>query len=342
MNEYYCNKETEKLEFKQFCVNNNVELNELKDEEIIEIIKTGVWTHNFSMIINHDIYHYIKTIIPKYLCGFINANINGKLVIGVNDNGFITGIPCDTYISKKKIYSVINDAICQNIKTNNYVNNILNNIKIDIIKLKTYINVLNDDAKELYDNYVKVMKKYNNDMLIYQKKYDIWINSMNIYRTKLITIANTTELRNQLCDYIISKKNSKLFNHTPLIKLLKSDEYINLTTDYIVKYKNNKNYIVYWVIDFKNFMLSINNPLYKNKPIKPNKPSILHINYILSLLYPMMYRFVKNNINYYIIEISIINKKYLKNDMMYKTQYNNKWLYKKRCVFNSNPCVSVI
>ena len=75
------------------------------------------------------------------------------------------------------------------------------------------------------------------------------------------------------------------------------------------------------------------------RPEKPIKPSILNVNYILSLLNPMAYKFVNNNINYYLIEIKILKKYNLQPDMLYKLSNNNKWVYKKRKLLNSIPCI---
>ena len=101
-------------------------------------------------------------------------------------------------------------------------------------------------------------------------------------------------------------------------------------------FKEDIDHISYWVCDFQQYNID---RLQEIKPIKPIKnikgitPDI-----ILSRLTDLTFKFVNNNINYYLIEININNNKYtkLKNDI--KILRNGKYVYIRRTMYNNEPC----
>ena len=76
------------VEFKEFCLQEETEVD-------YSIVKTGIITNKEKF--NNDIYKniriYFYKYLPKYISAFINSNIKGQLIIGVNDFGEVTGIP---------------------------------------------------------------------------------------------------------------------------------------------------------------------------------------------------------------------------------------------------------
>lgn len=330
------------IEFKQFCIKNNL-YNYLNRYQIKCIITTGIWNINFNKLIIDNFYNYLEIFIPKYIAQFVNKKIEGKLIFGINNDGKITGIP-----SKKKIYK---KNICKDIRrilefnnnfdTSNNINDIMKNIKINIIKLNINESLLTDEAKILYESYNNTCKLNELNYQIYKEKYNSWLEIYNLYRTRLNDIINNSKIREELIDYIIDNidinydfdKIFIIFDH------LNSNQYIDvkkICNNSVYSFKNNIYHISYWLCRFQQEMID---SLQLIKPIKPIKIKSIAPETILTRLTDLASIFIKNNkIIYYLIEIKInINKNIkLKNDI--KIYQNGKYVYMKRSMFRNEPC----
>tara|TARA_B110000259_G_scaffold8993_1_gene9914 strand:+ start:5531 stop:6544 length:1014 start_codon:yes stop_codon:yes gene_type:complete len=326
---YNLNKETLNVEFKRFCLNYDLCV-KYNEDEIKKIITTGTWSNRFSNYVNDSICNYVYCILPKYIATFLNTGIEGKVVFGVDDNGIITGIPVNKNLTKKRITSCINKTINDNIKTNNNKKNILNNINVNIKKITGH-NITNTDISDImYRKYQNDIKIYNNEFKNYKMKYDEWCIIFNKYRIKLNELINNVSIKEELINHI--DRNCFIFKKNSIIEYLKYNNNFDLTTEFIIKNKNRINSYVYWLIHFKDYMISNIQP----KPILPNKPKLFHYVYILMLLTPMINKFLLNNINYIIIEINIKTQKNTLNDLMYKDK-KGCFVYKKRYSSNDGP-----
>jgi len=329
---YNLNKETLDVEFKRFCLNYDLCV-KYNEDEIKKIITTGTWSNKFSNYVNDSICNYVYYILPKYIATFLNTGIEGKVVFGVDDNGIITGIPVNKNLTKKRITSCINKTIIDNIKTNNNKKNILNNINVNIKKITGYDITKTDISDIMYRKYQNDYKIYNNEFKNYKMKYDEWCIIFNKYRIKLNELINNVTIKEELINHI--DRNCFIFKKNSIIEYLKCNNNFDLTTEFIIKNKNKISSYVYWLIHFKDYMLSNIPP----KPISPNKPKLFHYVYILMLLTPMINKFLLNNINYIIIEINIKIQKNTLNDLMYKDK-KGCFVYKKRYTSNDGPFTS--
>ena len=88
---YYPYKETKILEFKEYCFKLAPSL-EFSKEQIINYVK-GNWDLELDKFNNQNIKIYFDYYVPKYLSCFGNSKINGKLIIGIDDNEEVTCIP---------------------------------------------------------------------------------------------------------------------------------------------------------------------------------------------------------------------------------------------------------
>ena len=334
LNYYDIKKETIDIEFKRFCLNYDL-CNKYNDKEIKNIITTGKWSNKFSNYVNDNICNYIYCVLPKYISTFLNTNIDGKIIFGVDDDGIITGIPINKNLTKKRIASCINKTINDNIKTNNNKKDILNNINVNIKKVNVSDNISNIDISDImYKKYQNDIRSYNNKMNNYIINYNKFMDKFNKYRIKLNELLNDINIKEELISYI--DKKCLLLEKKNIINYLKNNNNFNLTTDEIINEKNNNKSYIYWLINFKDYMLQHNLP---PKPTRPNKPKIFNYMYILTLLTPMINKFLSNGINYYVIEIFIKSQKNLLNDLMY---INKKgfFVHKKRYLFNNKPFTS--
>ena len=317
LGDFYGQLETKQVEFKEFYLKITPNLI-LTNEEINYIICTGKLFKKINHIIFLNIKCYLSYYLPKYISCFINSKINGKLVIGVNDFGEITGIPFIGQIKKSKIENFISHLEI------NYLQGLTNLnkfISINFIKLDKDINIIDDDANEIIQDMNKRNKLFNSikqDYIIKKKK---WLDKMSLFNTKLIKIIENKDLRSELFEFISLKSNNN-----KVLELLKTSNTIPF--DNVFYRVKNKQDIFYWVAKYKDFKI---NELKKIKPKKIQKPSLINETMILSNLSDMRYRFIKNNknLNYYLLEISI-NCSECSQPIKFKSPLNNLWTFRKR------------
>lgn len=352
LNDIYKYKyETKNIEFKQFCIKLDI-YKYITNIDINNIILTGEWKNKFKNLIKDNILLYLKIYVLPFMLGCINENIEGKIIIGIDDSGKITGIPYKSKISKKEICKNIKLLLNNNVKTDNNIDNIIKNIKVSIIKLKIDENLINDNYTEIYRDSIKIKERYDKNIILYNRKLKIWEVEYNLYRTNLNNIINNKITRIDLINFIESKKkfvnekNIKYIND--IIILLRSNKYIDIKHkchsrfniikkiyNYILSrnakygvsyYKNDINHLAFWICEYQEYMI---NKLKKNKPIKPIRPIIINPIIFFSKLTDLTYKFINNNINYYIIEINI-KKSNFKPDL--KLLDNGNYKYYKRII----------
>ena len=208
----------------QYCINNLFEFNEY--------------------VIN-NIFKYFEIFLIKYICGFFNSNINGYFYIGVNDFGFVEGIPYLGLFPKEMIKEKMYEILYNYLKIdNNYV--IKDLISINFIDIKfpkkpkkiihpDYLNYLKKKEEEniIYD-------KYKNDMKNWKKKYDF-------ITQKIVSLVNNIDSRLIIKEYI-----KKIDPTNELILLLESDYKLkNISKEEISNLKKTSNNIYYWVGNWK-------------------------------------------------------------------------------------------
>jgi hypothetical protein len=81
--------ETLSQEYKEFTFNNAGIPIDIKSAEYY--CNSNKFEFNEYVILN--IQKYFNYYLPKYISGFLNSNLNGEFYIGINDYGFIKGIP---------------------------------------------------------------------------------------------------------------------------------------------------------------------------------------------------------------------------------------------------------
>lgn len=336
LNSFY-GRESENLEFKEFCIKYNKN-NLLSKELIIDIIENNYWHENINHLVKYNIKEYIEYLLPKYITCFSNASINGKLVIGVNDYGEITGIPLQKDTNINFLKEKIQESIISTLKDNVYskVSNLEKYVNFDIKKLVIDKNLLNnnDEIQELYDKYCTDKIRINDILSEYYESKMNWLKQITCYSTKLSKIINTRKTRNELIEYIrIRNKNKE--NCEELISQLQSDKIICIPRGIeLFKIMENKNSMMYWLTEYKDHMVRL---IIDKKPIKPSNVYCLSISNLFLRLTPSMNRFVNHGIDYYIIEISL-NMKGTDNEMLYKYPNSHKWVNRCRTTIDGNPC----
>ena len=327
LGDYYQQPESKHIEFKEFYLKVCPDTI-LTDEEIVYIVNYGKFFKKLNHLIFLNIKSYLIYYLPKYMSCFLNSQINGKLILGVNDFGEITGIPYSGSLSEKKIFNFIDSYVSKYV---NGIDKFENYINLNIIRLDKDLKLLDDEASDLID----LMNYKNNLYFERTQKFNSsrkkWIKILSKYNTKLINILNSQDTKKELIEFVkLNSNNLELINKLESIKEFQFLKY----TDFFKKIKN-KNEILYWVAKFKDFKID---ELQKIKPKRIETPSLLNNSMILSKLSHMRYRFTKNNknLNYYLIEISI-NCKSKYEYVHFKSPNSNDWIYRIRIDTENGP-----
>ena len=333
----YFGTETLYKEYKEFTLNKyniNIELNIAE-----EYCFSNKFTFNNHII--NNINKYFNEYMPKYITGFINTKINGELYIGIDDYGFIKGIPYKGTLPYQYIKKLLYSSFTKNITNIINFNKI---IKINFIKIN-YNNIINNEYKTINP----LFQKYIDDKNKYEKKYNIFLNKYNdwkklylFYNQKIIDLVNNANSRHMLIEYIKNKD----FNN-PCINQLESYDYKNNKYNYImkecihdeiqlIKKNQDKTSIYYWVTQWKDEMreqIKITKPKFNENFNNKNLPVQLITNINNMIPYWLNNN---SNMNLYVIIIRI-NKVNIINNLMYYDLYRNKWIKNKRCIVNNEP-----
>jgi len=293
-----------------------------------EYCSNNIFNFNKAVILN--LKKYIKIYVTINACATFNSKIKSSFYIGVNDNGFVKGIPYCGELPIEYIQSYIYKMLSVNL-TNSTLDSIdLNKyVKINIIK----INKPDKPTEKInpdFSKYLKKKRKHIESIEKYDKDIKDWKFKFDLANQKLFKSINNFESRKILIEFIRSIDPT-----SPVIELL--------YTDYEEEYKDHCNVIIlkedtsspyYWVTRWKDAMISKLRKE-KPKPIKsiPNTP----INLIMNID-EMIPWWMHNNdsMNLYIIRIDFETPD---SDNLFSCLDHNKkkWLKYQRIIFNGGP-----
>ena len=338
----FVGKETLTKEYKEFRLNNIYKYFTEYEIKSWLLNKNLLNISKFNKMILNQIQTYIFNYLPKYIGNFSNAEINGELYFGINDDGYIDGIPyygdIDVNIIKKYILKIN--------KYNHIVNNDHNiktyydNIDINIIKIN---NINNNEYIKFYDKFNKFVEKQDilkNKFDEYKYEYDKWQELRILYTGKLSNYINNIDIRKDIVNYITSKLH--IYNNKEqnlilkCIQRWKSEEIFDtkIYIDDIIYITNDLSHPLKWLIDYKLLKLE------ELKNIKPKIPTELpdiyaYIKYCNDIN-NIRYRFENenNNFSYYIIRIDI--KCVPDSLIIYKKPNSDKWVSKRRFYYEYN------
>jgi len=313
----FIGKETLNCEYKEFTFNNaGLPLDENSAEYYCYTNK-----FEFNPYVITNLIQYFKQYLPKYISAFINSNIDGEFYIGVNDYGFVKGIPycgnlpCDYLENEaRKIITIY----MKYLNDNKYYSFDFNKIiKFNFIKIK-YIEQYSSvsDKNDKFLDYKNEKKKYE---AIYNKiliEYNKWKLDYTFVTHKIIDLINNKSVRLMLIDYI---KQHDCNN--PAIKVLSIDEnFLNfscktfgctiqtcppLGCNNIGNLKQDYNNIFYWITRWKDEMVPkvrSRKPIFNISFNSKNTPINLLTNCSTMVPYWMK---LNTNMNLYLIKINI-------------------------------------
>jgi hypothetical protein len=329
----FIGKETLKKEYKEFslfkkCIN-------ITSKQAEIYCENKIFDFNDNVISN--LKQYIKEYIPKYACGYWNADIeDGELIIGVNDLGLVKGIPYKEttkpfpieYI-KKKIYKAIESFIYTD--SDKSVRPEPIPIKIELIEVIPPHSPIEKNHPE-YTEYLSkkdfFLKKYN----LFLKKYQEWKDKYEIVNFKLIDIFNNPTTRNLLKEYVKLKDKDNI-----VISILDSDYQLEqISGEKMRDLKLDKNNPYYWVTTYKDEFIDEykkNKPLFTDIFTRSNVPYNLLIGVGDMIPYWLNHN---SDMKLYIIRI-ILQKKNDGKIYSYYDHITNEWTRCKRMYEGGQP-----
>lgn len=254
---------------------------------------------DFNLNVLKNLKRYIQIYLPKYTCAFLNGNVQGKLLIGVNDFGFVKGIPFQGELPidsiKKRIFNTIQTTIRNNI---GYEFNFNKLISVDIVK----INTPPPPTKAAPQSFINFLVQKQTFIKSYNKfveQIKNWKMQFNFFTKKLVELANNIESRKLLLEYV--RRNDPT---SKVIDILESDhklEYCDHGEISILK--DNPVNLYYWVCKWKDEMIDIMKeikPVFDEPEFYPSTP----YNLIISASEMIPYWFHNNlSMNLYLITI---------------------------------------
>lgn len=328
--------ETLETELKEFMLKIDP-LKYFSDEDVRNIIHTGKITNSdiFNTMIIDNINHYFEFYLPKYISVFGTSELaKAELYIGVNDFGEITGVPYFGDLNEIDITKIL-CSIKDNIKIiegKKNVDEIIDQIKIEIIKLETDETYLDDNIDEMITEYFHKKTHYEKAYYESINKRTEWKNKLEYYTTKIMNYLTKKDYRMEIANFI--RTFSDYMDYDDLIKLFESDDDIILEDYNEITYRKlDKKDPIYWVTEFKDMIIE---KVKNSRPIKipyMGFPDI-YMTQIMNLS-NLRLRFLNNNttLNYYLIKISLPTN--LSQYVYFKM--NDAWITRTRALINGAP-----
>jgi hypothetical protein len=318
--------ETLFVEFKEFCL--KVALDMYISEHDAEcMLQYSRWDDKLVEPINKSLELYMDKILPRYVSSFTNANIDGEFVIGVSDNGEITGIPYKGHLST----SYINKLIQSSMKT--MIKGDFPKLDVNVVRLAKNEDIIaqnekeEEDYVELYNEYKRTYMLNNDIMFKYNKQRVEWLSELGLYSNKLHTMINSRIMRDEILLYVCTHDNTNSKQIEKIKILLKGDDYIQIPEFSVLQERKiNRDDVLFWLVEYRDN---------KKKEIVTRRPPKLklHRSYsplqIVSKLSRMRKVFCKSgDVHYYMIIIKIYGTS-IKDPVYYKNTHNHTWI--KRC-----------
>lgn len=334
INEYndFIDTETLNKEFKEFSFNQAGIRNGELDIKLAEhYCSTNLFEFNEDVI--NNLYKYFSIYVPRYTCAFLNANIDGELYIGVDDYGFVKGIPYMGKLPIKKLKKNILKTTRKKLENNFMAEiNLEQIIEVNFIK----INCSEKPETTMNPKFEKYLRHKNTFITRYNgfvEKTQAWRVRFDYFNQKLVDLTNYDETRQLLIAYVRK--------HDPtnqIISLLESDFKLEYRDhEEILVLKDDPGNVYHWVTRWKDEVLT---------KVRREKPKFTYqmsnrsapINLITSVGSMVPWWMHNNdNMNLYVIHIKIKSSQLFLPDEIndieryfkYYDLYLNKWC---RCI----------
>lgn len=213
---------------------------EISIEYIYFLLTSGKWVFNIYII--ESLRDYIKKYLPKYIAAFNNkrSGVNhGEIYFGVDDKGFVKGIPYKGRLNIDFLIPLVNDILNKNLQfsSKRMKNVIRSKIKIELIPV-----VYNKQTNNQDIWYNKFLDRFENNNDVFRKKIErreLWNRVLRTQTEKLYLIMNRE--RNIYLDHIketrlITPSNYKhTYTHLSYLDLAGVPTYHDMITELKLK-----------------------------------------------------------------------------------------------------------
>ncbi len=318
----YIGEETVDCEYKEFTFNLTGLILDTKLAE--HYCSTNLFDFNKNVIFN--LKRYFKAYLGKYACGYFNSGIDGECYIGINDYGFVKGIPFKGRIPVQMLKEKITQVLNSTIKTHETpVIDLENLVQVKFIKINPG-NKIESKQNAKFVSYMEEKEKYIREHQEFVNKTNAWRIRMNFSLNKLVDLANNPVTRAQLVEYI--RQNDPT---NPVIKLFETDFVLEYKAhDEIVQIKDDPTEPYHWVTRWKDSVIDsikAEKPMLNSTFNAHNTPYNLLISANEMIPYWLTYN---SNMNLYVIQIKFFGSKLANNDLdsdeLFPSNYN-KFMY---------------
>lgn len=218
--------ENAEREYKEFALQLE---KQLSISESVELLKTGKWIFNENVLFT--IKQYIEKYVPKYVSSFSNSLSNlheGILHIGVNDNGYVKGIPykgkLQQSIIERYVKEVINKVVFPSKRINQFV---MKNVRVELHSVSyEYKN----ETTSQYDIYRKNLELQQQAIKKYRFARERWDKINESHNDKLHKSLNRERFayREYLTDRFVSARRTYSHEYSELYYLCEVPDYYDM------------------------------------------------------------------------------------------------------------------
>lgn len=211
---------------------------ELEYEYALMLLRTGKWV--FNGCIHNTIKVYFEKYLSKYIAAFTHKLTNtntGVLYIGVDDHGYVKGLPYRGELSLSSIRPIINNIFNKMLifSSKEIACRMRNSLKVEIIKIKFDKSQYKDK-----DWYSDILNYYIDKEITINKKFEYrkrWARILNTQTEKLFRLLNRE--RFEYIDYIKERelltKTNYQHNYSSISNIVDVPTYYDMLTDLKLK-----------------------------------------------------------------------------------------------------------
>lgn len=329
----------------------------LERRDMKKIVLEGEFPPILNWMMEKNLELYMDKYFGKYITSFANTEdiTSGSLYFGINDDSFVTGIPFSKEPDIKLIESLF-EKYLNTIRIRSYNNNREDNEKAELLteELKRSVSYefMEMPVRVDYDkahDIIKKFKKHNdfvdNGRRRIKRMRDEWYARYCRYDISILKISNNRRYRTEIANKIIEEHSDE--DALRIADFFRSDAKITIVNEEVKRRKNNRNDPMYWITRFRD---KKKDEIYREKPSSdfPHK-KFKYYRYICKLLNPMIYRWSRNGVKYYLLKIKLNDFNYDKDNFYaeyaknFGTPYEN-WYsrYRTMCEVNGASTVYLI
>ena len=193
-------------------------------------------------LLQNSLYRNISKYLPKYVAAFLNAQLDAKIVFGVDDDNRVTGIPIPAIALPKpaaisaaervthtndptandpsndptadhstigsftepKIRHILHSVLRKYVRSTDYgISQICDQIEIRLVPVVVdHSTVLPDRLDRLLERHLVETEEWEMANQRYREAYLQWLQTIHFYKQRLVVVVCDERFRREFCDYL--------------------------------------------------------------------------------------------------------------------------------------------